>query len=137
MNSFHEKIFFGAVTLISTSFSTMGAIMTAGETRWVYVTFAVSSLTSGFLSLMFKRADETIRLVIGRFGFAILGGILITKPAIHYLGFEQLAETDIISLAGLAAVCCIVTFFCGFLALQSFEKMAPAIVAKWFKKFTD
>lgn len=137
MNQFHEKVFFGLTTLVSTAFSTIGAIMTTGETRWVYVTLAASSLTSGFLSLMFKRAEETIRLVIGRFGFAILGGILLTKPIVHHLGFERLAETDIISLAGLSAVCCIGTFFCGFIALQTFERMAPALVAKWFKKFTD
>ena len=112
----------------------MGAIMTTGETRWLYVTLAASMFTSGFLALMFKKAEETIRLVVGRCGFAILGGVMATKPVTHHLGFEKITETDIISLGGLSALCCITTFFCGFIALQSFERLAPQIVAKWFKK---
>ena len=135
MNSFHEKIFFGLTTLASTGLSMIGAIITTGEARWIYVTLASSFMTSGFLALMFKKQDETIRLVIGRCGFAILAGIMATRPIVHHLGFEQLADTDIISLGGLASITCIVAFFCGFLALQSFERLAPQLVARWFKKF--
>jgi len=134
MNQFHEKVFFGITTLVSTGFSMLGAIMTTGESRWLYVTLAASLFTSGFLALMFKRADETIRLVVGRSGFSVLGGVLATKPVTMHLGFQQITETDIISLGGLSSICCIVTFFCGFIALQSFERMAPQIVARWFKK---
>ncbi len=137
MTTFHEKLLLGAYTLVSSAFSTLGAIMTAGETRFVYVTFAVSTLMSGFLSLMFKNAGETIRLVIGRFGFAIMGGILLTKPVIHKFGFQQLADTDIISLAGLSALCCILTFTVGVALLMLLEKAAPDIAAKWFKKLTN
>jgi len=43
--------------------------MKTGETRWVYVTFAASSLTSGFVSLMFKKPTDTIQLTVGRCGF--------------------------------------------------------------------
>lgn len=135
MTPYAEKISLGAITLISTSFSVLGAIMTVGETRWVYVTFAASCLTSGFISLMFKRDTDPIHKAIGRFGLSILGGILGTKPIVHHLGFEQLCETDIISLAGLSAATCIGTFFLGFAFLKILEVSAPTIAEKWLKKF--
>jgi hypothetical protein len=134
MQPFHEKLLFGFTSLLTTTFSTMGAILTEGETRWVYVTFAASSMTSGFVTLMFKKANDTIQATMGRFGFAILGGILGTKPIIHHLGFEQLVETDIISLGGLSAATCIGTYFIGYACLTILEKVAPSIAAKWLKK---
>jgi hypothetical protein len=137
MNPLLEKIGFGLSSLAFTTFSTLGAIMTTGETRWVYVTFAASSMMAGFLSLMFKAPNETIRLSIGRFGFAIMGGILGTKPVIHQLGYSQLCETDIISLAGLSALTCILTFFLGVGVLKALEIAAPELAQKWFKKFTE
>lgn len=137
MSSFHEKIFFGCITLLSSGFSMVGAIMTDGDARWLYVTLASSSMTSGFLALMFKRAEETMRLVIGRCGFAILGGILATRPVVHSLGFEQVTETDIISLGGLSAATCIGTFFVGYAMLSCIEKAAPSLAEKWFRKFSE
>jgi len=136
MNQFHEKVFFGFTTLVSTGFSMVGAILTTGEARWLYVTLAASSMTSGFLALMFKRQEETMRLVVGRCGFAILGGVLATRPIVHHLGFEAVADTDIISLGGLSAATCIGTFCIGFAMLSILEKSAPSIAEKWFKKFT-
>lgn len=137
MNQFHEKLFFGFTTLVSASFSTVGAILTTGEARWLYVTLAASSMTSGFLALMFKKADETMRLVIGRCGLAVLGGVLATRPIVHHLGFEKVTETDIISLGGLSAATCIGTFFIGHALLKVLEKTAPALAEKYFKKFTE
>ena len=137
MTPFHEKIFFGFSTLLGAGFSMLGAIMTDGEARWIYVTLASSSMTSGFLALMFKRADETIRLSVGRCGFAILGGILATRPIVHQLGFEELTETDIISLGGLSSITCIGTFFVGYAFLRCVERSAPALAEKWFKKLSE
>jgi hypothetical protein len=137
MNHFHEKLFFGFITLISSGFSLLGAILTTGEARWLYVTLATSSMTSGFLALMFKRADESMRLVIGRCGFAILGGILATRPIVNHLGFKELAETDIISLGGLSSTTCIITFFVGHRLLTIIERNAPVIAEKWFKKISE
>lgn len=137
MQSFHEKLFFGFITLASSGFSMIGAILTTGEARWLYVTLAASSMTSGFLALMFKRSEETMRLVIGRCGFAILGGILATRPIVHQLGFDKVTETDIISLGGLSAITCIGTFFVGFAMLSIIEKQAPSIAEKWFKKISE
>ena len=136
MIPFHEKLFFGSVTLTSSGLYMLGAIMTTGEARWIYVTLAASSMTSGFLALMFKKEDETIRLVVGRCGFAILGGILATRPITHHLGFENLTETDIISLGGLSSLTCIGTFFLCIPLLKVLEKAAPDLAAKWFKKFS-
>lgn len=115
----------------------LGAILTVGEARWLYVTLAASSMTSGFLALMFKRTEETMRLVIGRCGFAILGGVLATRPTVHFFGFEQVTDTDIISLGGLSAITCIVTFFVGFALLTILERQAPALAEKWFKKISE
>lgn len=137
MNSFHEKILFGLTTLSGTGFSMLGAIVTDGEARWLYVTLAASSMTSGFLALMFKKQEEAIRLVVGRCGFAILGGVLATRPMVHWLGFENLTHTDIISLGGLSALTCIITFFVGFAGLLLLEKQAPQLADKWFKKLSS
>jgi hypothetical protein len=137
MNQFHEKVFFGLTTLVSTGCSMIGAILTTGEARWLYVTLAASSMTSGFLALMFKRSEETMRLVVGRCGFAILGGILATRPIVHHLGFEKVTETDIISLGGLSSLTSIGTFFVGYAMLVLVERQAPALAEKWFKKFTE
>ena len=137
MHPFHEKVFFGATTLASTGFSMLGAIISTGEERWLYVTLAASSMTSGFLALMFKRSDETMRLVLGRCGFAVLGGILATRPIVHHLGFEKVADTDIIALGGLSAATCIGTFFLGFALLSCLEKRAPEMAEKWFKKISE
>lgn len=135
MSPFAEKVFFGSIALIGTTFSTLGAIMTTGETRWVYVTFAASSMTSGFVSLMVKKDEDAIHRTLGRFGFAILGGILGTKPIVTQLGFSKLCETDIISLAGLSSAVCIGTFFVGVSFLKLLEVAAPGIAEKWLKKF--
>ena len=134
MNQFHEKLFFGFTTLFSTGCSMLGAIISTGEARWLYVTLAASSMTSGFLALMFKRQDETMRLVIGRCGFAILGGVLATRPLVHHLGFEKVADTDIISLGGLSAATCIGTFFIGYALLARLERNSPKIAEKWMRK---
>lgn len=136
MIPFHEKLFFGWITLFSSGIYTLGAILTTGEARWIYVTLAASSMTSGFLALMFKKENETVRLVVGRCGFAILGGILATRPIVHHLGFEAVTDTDIISLGGLSSLTCIGTFFLCIPLLKILEKAAPDLAAKWFKKYS-
>lgn len=135
MNPFHEKILFGSAALTSAGTSTMGAMMTEGETRWVFVTFTICILTASFLALMFKKSEESIRLVIGRCGFSVIGGILATQPAAHYLKVESV-HTNVISLAALSSLVCIGFFFIGFAMLKIVEAKAPVIAEKWFKKIT-
>lgn len=135
MNAFHEKLFFGSAALTSAGTSTLGAMMTEGETRWVFVTFTCSILTAAFLALMFKRETENIRLVIGRCGFSVLGGILATQPAAHYLKVESV-HNNVISLAALASLVCIGFFFVGYAMLKIVEAKAPALAEKWLRKIT-
>ena len=125
---------FGGTLLASSATSAAGAMLTTGETRWLFVTFTVSFLMSGFLALMFKKTDETIRLVIGRCGFSIFGGILATHPLVNYFRIDT-AKTDVIALAGVSGMVCIATFFVGFRMLKIIENRAPQLAEKWFKRF--
>jgi hypothetical protein len=137
MNQFQEKIFFGVTTLASSSFSLLGAMLTTGETRWLYVTLASSIMMSGFIALMFKKPSESIQLVIGRCGFAILAGVLATRPIVHQMGLSEIVNADVISLAGVSAATCIAAFFVGVQILRAVERAAPSLVDKWFKRFTE
>lgn len=136
MTDFHDKIGFGLTTLASAATSATGAVLTEGEAKWVFITFTASFLLSGFLALIFKKSDETIRLVIGRCGFAIMGGILATKPVIHYFSLEEATSRDMIALAGVSSVVCGFFFIFGFALLKILENRAPSIADKWFKKVT-
>lgn len=135
MQSFHEKLLFGFASLTSAGMSTAGAIMTDGETRWVFVTFTVSILTAAFLALMFKRAEENFRLVVGRCGISVLGGILVTQPVVHYFKIDSV-HTNVISLAAVSGAVCIACFFVGFSLLKLIEAKSPALAEKWFKNIT-
>lgn len=135
MNPFHEKLTFGATLLASSMFSALGAIFTSGETRWLFVTFTVSFLMSGFLALMFKKPEDTIQLVIGRCGFSIISGIFGTYQVVERFGISS-ARTDIISLGGIAAGVCIAAFLIGFALLRIVESKAPQLADKLFKRYT-
>lgn len=134
MDNFHEKIFFGLTVLASAVFSFFGTILTAGETRWLFMTALTSLLTSGFLALMFKKVDDTIQYVVGRCGIAILGGIFGTQPAVHYLGITNV-ETNIITLGGVSAAACAATFILGYCFLKLLESRAPGFAERILKKY--
>ena len=134
MNALDEKVMFGSTLLASSASSLVGAILTTGDERWLFVTFTVSFLMSGFLALMFKRSQETIQLVVGRCGFSIFGGIFATHPIVKWAGITT-AQTDVIALAGVSSCVCIATFFVGFYILKLLETHGPAIAEKWFRKF--
>jgi hypothetical protein len=135
MQAFHEKVFFGIISMIGAALSTTGAILTDGETRWVFVTFTVSILTAAFLALTFKAPSEGIRLVVGRCGLSVLGGILGTQPVVHYFKIDSVHE-NVISLAAASSVVCVAFFFVGYAMLKIIEAKAPVIAEKWFKKLT-
>ena len=134
MSAIQDKIMFGFATLCAAVSAGTGAHFTAGETRWFFVTLASSFLMSGFLALMCKKPEETIQLVVGRCGFAVMGGILATKPVVHFMGLAETTMTDAVDLAGASAGVCFVTFFVGFDFLRIVESQAPEIAQKWFKK---
>lgn len=129
LDYFHEKLLFGALSVISSSFLWMGAIMTTGESRWLYLTAAASIMMSGFLSLVFRRPDESIRLVIGRAGIATLGGIFGTKFVVHHYDLG-IAIEDGINLAGIASLVCVTVFFVGIKALNILSTRADSILEK-------
>lgn len=93
----HEKMTLVVSTIISASASLLGAALSDGETRWLLATFGASTFASVFLSLGFRRDGETIRLVIGRSGIAVMISMCIIKTAIHYWKLE-LFNKDIIAL---------------------------------------
>lgn len=130
-----EKIMFGTSSLTAAGFSTLGAMISAGELRWICVTLTVSIITSSFLALIFKRTDETIRLVVGRSGMSILAGIFGSKYLAHSYSLT-FAETDIVALGALSCICCIAGFIIGYVLLQTINKnankLADAIMKKWF-----
>jgi hypothetical protein len=129
-----EKIFFGLAVLLSSAFSTLGAILTDGETRWIMVTFTSSILTAAFLSLVFKRVDETIRHVVGRSGLAILGGMLGSRYLVHRYGIS-FVDGDVVGLAGLAAAVTLVGWLIGYWLLVIANANGKKIADKLFKRW--
>jgi hypothetical protein len=129
-----EKITYGVGAILASSMSTIGALMTDGESRWFFVTMTSSILTACFLALIFKRADEGIRLVVGRSGLSILGGILASRAIVHHWQVNYINE-DIVLMAGLAAAVTIGCFILGFPFLQLMNSKSGTIVAKIFKKW--
>ena len=111
----------------------MGAIMTDGEARWIYVTMAVSGLVAGFLSLLFKA--RTIRSVVGRSGIAILGGIFATKPIMFWMNIQP-NGLDVIELGAAAGLVTILTFFVGRQLLFLLDRKAPGLAQKIIDKIS-
>ena len=135
MTQHHERIFFGITSIFASSVSLMGAIMTDGEARWIYVTMAVSGLVAGFLSLMFKARGETIRSVVGRSGIAILGGIFATKPIMFWMKIQP-NGLDVIELGAAAGLVTILTFFVGRQLLFLLDRKAPGLAQKIIDKIS-
>jgi len=131
-----EKITYGIAAITASAFSTLGAMMTEGESRWFFVTFTSSILTACFLALIFKRVDEGIRLVIGRAGLSILGGILASRFIVDHFGLA-IVHQDIVALAGVAAAVTIGCFIVGYPLLQLVNSKSGTIAEKIFKKWTQ
>ena len=120
--------------LTSSAFAWVGAILSTGEERWLYITFAASFMTSGFLAMFFKKPDETIRMVVGRCGLAILGGIFFTPLTAKYLEAKSLAD-DGIALAGFATLTCIISFILGVTLLRFVNSKSEEIINRLFVKW--
>lgn len=135
MTPFHEKILFGLSILASAAASTMGAVLSTGETRWLYVTITSCILTAAFLALVFKRSDETIRIVVGRSGLSILGGVLGSRFIVHKYGITA-ANSDVVALAGIAAAVCMGAFIIGYPLLQLVNSKSGGLAKKIYDKWT-
>lgn len=130
MSYFHEKTILGFAGLLSWSVTTLGAVMVEDEAlRYFYATFSISILTAFFMALVFRRTDETIRLVIGRCGLSILSGIFGTRFAIHYFKLEK-TGADIVLLMGLSGIVTIAGFLIGFAFLKVINRKASQIANK-------
>ena len=136
MTTHLEKLTFGTFTGGASVISAIGAILTEGDARWLCITAFISFLTSGFLSLMFKKVDETIQIVVGRAGIAILGGMFATRPVVHWFNLESV-YTDAIYLAGVSAGVCVLMFFVGIQLIKVLEVSAPSLAKKIFKRYSD
>lgn len=135
MHQFAEKILYGASALASAAASTMGAIMTEGDTRWFFVTVTASILTACFLALIFKKTEESIRIVIGRSGIAILCGVLLSRWMVHSFGIKMV-DGDVVGLAGLAAAVTAGGFLVGFKLLHLINSKSDSLAKKIFDKWT-
>jgi hypothetical protein len=134
MSYTQERIFFGTSGVLATIFSGLGAVMSAGELRWLCVTITVSIITSSFLALIFKRDEETIRMVVGRSGFAILCGVFGSKYMVHRYDL-RFTDHDIVALGGVSCAVCIGGFIVGYVLLQVLNKNAPKLADKLFRKW--
>lgn len=130
-----EKITYGIAAMVSAAASTFGAVVSEGESRWLFVTITASILTACFLALIFKRADEGIRLVIGRAGLSILGGVLGSRYIVSHYGITAV-NNDIVALAGVAAGVTMAGFVVGYPLLQLINSKSGTLAEKIFKKFT-
>ena len=79
-----EKVFFGVTTYLGSGLCSMGAIVNSGELRWIYVTLAVGVMTSAFLALLFKKATDTIQIVVGWCGLSIMMSMVDSKVVVHF-----------------------------------------------------
>ena len=129
-----EKITYGIAAITSAAASTFGAVLTNGESRWLFVTITTSILTACFLALVFKRVDEGIRIVIGRAGLSILGGVLGSRYIVHQYGLT-IVDNDIVALAGVAAGVTMAGFLVGYPLLQLINAKSGKIADRIFKKF--
>lgn len=83
MSWYHEKALLVVGTLVSSGASFMGAVLTAGETRWLLATFGSATFAAVFLALGFRRDGENTRVVLGKCGIAGMIGLCIIKFIIH------------------------------------------------------
>lgn len=126
MHHVPEKLLFGFASLTSTALCSIGAIMTAGEQRWIYVTLAIGIMCSAFLALMFRKENESIRITVGRCGLSVMGSMFGSPLVVHFYKISD-AENNILHLAGIAMLVCIGSFFIGYAFLKSLDRNSGTI----------
>lgn len=135
MSYFHEKILLGIGGVLASSIMALGAVLVEdAQLRYFYATCSVSILTAFFMALVFRKQDETIRLVIGRCGLSILAGVFGTKFVIHYFSLK-LVNADVIALMGLAGGVTIAGFIVGFALLKVADRKSNSIAGVLLKKW--
>jgi predicted aconitase len=105
-----------------------------GDIRWLYATMASSVLTSGFLGLVLRKAEEPIQIIISRAALGVLGGVLGTKvgvvsiPQLRHL--SEKFEADVLYLAGIAALSSVVFHIVGYAFIKAANDSAQSISSR-------
>lgn len=130
---FKEKILFAAASFASSCFAGLGAIMTDGETRWIYVTMSIAILCSAFLALSFRRSEESIRVVVGRCGMSCLLTVFGTRILVEAANLK-VAHTDVLYLGGLSLAVCVASYTVGHGLFRSLDENSTGM-GNWIRKF--
>lgn len=134
MSFAQERILFTLSWLGAISGSFGGLAVSQEEQRWFFVTCIVAFATSGFLTLGLKGDKETIRVILGRSGIALLTGVFATWPVVDYFNIES-AHTSMISLGGICSLTTSVGFVFGLAILEAVIKRRSAYIDKALKKY--
>lgn len=126
MTYYQEKFFFGISSFISSALFGMGAIMTSGESRWVFVTLAVSLFTSTFLALLCRAPGETIKVVVGRSGITVMLAIFGSRALVLHYALDAV-EKDVLLLGGLTFAISIAAYFIGHSFVRSLDRSSNRI----------
>ena len=128
MHYHHEKLIFGTASFTGSLLCSMGAIMTSGELRWIYVTLAVGVITSSFLALMCRKDSESIKVTVGRCGISILLSMFGSKAVVHYYKADAVTE-DVLILSAIAMGVCIFGYFIAHNFLKALDKNSGSFAA--------
>lgn len=131
MNYYNEKIFFGTTNLIGAFFATLGAMMTYGDARWIFVTLVVGIITSTSMALM-TRKDENMKIVVGRFLFAVVATVLGTRVLSHSIASLAIMNDDIIFLGAIAGAVNVFAFTVGYGLIRSLNDERISL-GRWLK----
>jgi len=112
MTPYLEKLLIGFGGMVSSSTLALGAIMTTGELRWIYVTLAVGMMTSVFLTLLLKRPTDTVQVIIGRCGLSIMFSMVGSKLVVHFYKITG-ADSDVVILSAITMGVCVVGYTLG------------------------
>lgn len=117
---YYEKVFFGTANLLGAALAGMGAVLTDGDTRWLYVTLVVGILCSTSLALMTRKPTESIGVVAGRSLFAIIMTAVGTR-LLAYWADLSVAHTDVIYLGGLSMLVNVLAYTVGYGLIRSLD----------------
>jgi hypothetical protein len=128
-NYFHEKVFFGTMNMLAAGASLAGGLLSNEEARWIYVTLAVGILVATSLALM-TRKDEPMSVVVGRFLFAMIATVLLTRWFAHWANLIELLESDVLMLGAVSGTVCVTAFTIGYGMIRSMDQKKISI-GKW------
>lgn len=134
MSFVQDRILFTISWLGAMVGSYSGIVVSQEEQRWFFVTLTAAFATSGILTLGLKGDGETIRVIIGRAGVALLTGIFATYPVVNSFNLET-AHTSLISLGGIACLVTAAGFLFGYTGLEILMRRRAAYAEKLIKKW--